>query len=216
LREGLLAGVSVLVASAGEERAHGALAPAVLDACGALGARITSCEILTEKDHRPVDEEELAQVFARALGEERELDLVAVDVAGVFAAAQASGPDEQAALRVCMQASWAATRAAANVAFLKRQPPAGRIVYLAPHAGAGAHARAVGAGLENLARTLSIEWARNQITTVAILPGARSTGVPAEGTRELASVAREAAALTAYLASPAGAYFSGCALELGG
>jgi NAD(P)-dependent dehydrogenase (short-subunit alcohol dehydrogenase family) len=210
LREGLLAGVSVLVAGAGEERAHGALAPAVLDACGALGARIASCEILTEEDHQPVDEDELAQVFVDALGEDCVLDLMAVDAAGVFAAAQASGPDEQAALRVCMQASWAATHAAANVAFLKREPPAGRIVYLAPHARAGAQARAVGAGLENLARTLSIEWARHQITTVAILAGARQA---MEGA---ASLAREAAALTAYLASPAGAYFSGCALELGG
>jgi NAD(P)-dependent dehydrogenase (short-subunit alcohol dehydrogenase family) len=206
----LLVGVSVLVAGAGEERGHGALAPAVLDACGALGAQIASCEILTEGDHQPVEEEKLAQVFAGALGEEPALDLLAVDAAGVFAAAQAHEEDEQAALGVCMAACWGATRAAANVGFLAREPPAGRIVYLAPHARAGSLAPAVGAGLENLARTLSIEWARHQITPVAILPGA------GQATEGAASLAREAAALTAYLASPAGAYFSGCALELGG
>src|ERR671934_252664 len=47
------------------------------------------------------------------------------------------------------------------------------------------------AGLENLARTLSIEWARHAVTTVAIAPGASTS-------------AGELAALVAYLASPAG------------
>ena len=78
----------------------------------------------------------------------------------------------------------------------------GRIVYIAPRSDAGEHADAACAGLENLARTLSIEWARHGITAVAIAPG-------------LASAA-EIAALTAYLASPAGAYFSGCLLDLRG
>ena len=53
------------------------------------------------------------------------------------------------------------------------------------------------------ARTLSIEWARYGITVVAVAPGA-------ETTRE------EVAALCAWLASPAGAYFSGCLLDLAG
>ena len=64
------------------------------------------------------------------------------------------------------------------------------------------HADAACAGLENLARTLSIEWARHGITPVTIAPGASAMG--------------EAAALVAYLASPAGAYFSGCLLDLPG
>ncbi len=82
-------------------------------------------------------------------------------------------------------------------------PKAGRIVYLAPAPDAGAPAPAACAGLENLARTLSIEWARHGITTVTVAPGVRTT-------------AGEVAALTAYLASPAGAYFSGCLLDLRG
>ena len=65
------------------------------------------------------------------------------------------------------------------------------------------HARAARAGLENLARTLSIEWSRFAVTPVAIAPGARTQ--PAE-----------IAKLCAYLASPAGAYFSGCLLDLRG
>src|SRR5207245_2178300 len=77
----------------------------------------------------------------------------------------------------------------------------GRIVLLAPRPGAGPHAEAATAGIENLARTLSIEWARHSITAVAVAPGARTP-------------AGELAAVTAYLLSPAGAYFSGCLLDL--
>ena len=94
------------------------------------------------------------------------------------------------------------TRAVVNVAFLPREE-GGRIVYLAPRPLSGAHAGAARAGLENLARTLSIEWARHAITAVAIAPGDRTTD-------------DVLAALTAYLASPAGGYFSGCLLDLRG
>ena len=79
----------------------------------------------------------------------------------------------------------------------------GRIVYIAPSPQDGAHAEAARAGLENLSRTLSIEWARHQTTTVTIAPGDETA-------------AQEVAALVAYLASPAGAYFSGCLLDLRG
>jgi NAD(P)-dependent dehydrogenase (short-subunit alcohol dehydrogenase family) len=75
------------------------------------------------------------------------------------------------------------------------------IVLLAPPPG-DAHAEAARAGLENLARTLSIEWARLGIRPVAIHPGtATPTG--------------EVAELAAFLASPAGAYYSGCRFDLG-
>ena len=60
----------------------------------------------------------------------------------------------------------------------------------------------VQAALENLARTLSIEWARYGITPTAILPGAATTD-------------DEVAELIAFLASPAGDYYSGCAFSLG-
>jgi NAD(P)-dependent dehydrogenase (short-subunit alcohol dehydrogenase family) len=75
------------------------------------------------------------------------------------------------------------------------------IVLIAPPPG-GAHAEAARAGLENMARTLSIEWARRGIRPVAITPG--TTTSPAE-----------IAELVAFLASPAGAYYSGCRFDLG-
>jgi NAD(P)-dependent dehydrogenase (short-subunit alcohol dehydrogenase family) len=75
------------------------------------------------------------------------------------------------------------------------------IVLIAPPPG-DPHAEAARAGLENMARTLSIEWARRAIRPVAIARG--KTTSPAE-----------IAELVAYLASPAGAYYSGCRFDLG-
>jgi hypothetical protein len=80
-------------------------------------------------------------------------------------------------------------------------PDGGLVVLLAPRPG-DAHREAARSGLENLARTLSIEWARFGVRPVAILPGS-------------ATEAAEVAELVAYLASPAGAYYSGCAFTLG-
>jgi len=95
-----------------------------------------------------------------------------------------------------LDAAWDAIRAHAL--------PPGRtgrlIVLIAPPPG-DAHAEATRAGLENLARTLSIEWARYGTRPVAILPD-RDTGDD------------ELAELVAFLASRAGAYYSGCAFTL--
>jgi NAD(P)-dependent dehydrogenase (short-subunit alcohol dehydrogenase family) len=145
------------------------------------------------------------------------IDLLVVDGAGLFAraAARGGGADDggageggaRVALRACLDATWNVTRAVVSLAFLPGER-GGRIVYLAPAPEAdrseiGEHADAARAGLENLARTLSIEWARHAITIVTVAPGEETP-------------AGEVAALTAYLASPAGAYFSGCLLDLRG
>jgi NAD(P)-dependent dehydrogenase (short-subunit alcohol dehydrogenase family) len=80
-------------------------------------------------------------------------------------------------------------------------PGTGQVVLVAPVEGAGRHAGAARAGLENLARTLSTEWARHGVSTVALLPG------PATTEAALAD-------LVGWLASPAGAYVSGTALTV--
>lgn len=178
---------------------EGMLGAAVSDVCAALGARVSSC--------RPEAAEEAAldAAVVAVMGETGGIDLLAVDGAGLFAHALSQGGGGHVALRACMDAAWNATRAVINGAFLPvdRSPPARRVIYLAPAADAGEYAPAACAGLENLARTLSIEWARHGITTVTIAPGVETS-------------AGEVAALTAYLASPAGAYFSGCLLDLRG
>ena len=90
-------------------------------------------------------------------------------------------------------------RATVNASFLGAG--SGKIVLVAPRPGAGEHAEALRAGVENLARTTSIEWARYAITPTAVLPG------PQTADAELAEV-------VAYLVSPAGDYFAGCVLAL--
>ena len=137
-----------------------------------------------------------AEVCELGGAEEWAVDVLVVDGGDLFAAGGLDG---------CLEDAWTATHTVANQAFLSGEGRGrgGRIVYLAPPPSAGEHADAARAGLENLARTLSIEWARHRITTVTIALG--DTTTPGE-----------AAALTAYLASPAGAYFSGCQLDMRG
>lgn len=106
------------------------------------------------------------------------------------------------ALRATLDLAWITVRAVANAAFIP-DARGGKVTLIAPRPGDGDVAAAgVRAAAENLARTLSIEWARHGITTVAIAPGA--------GTAE-----EEIEALVAFLASPAGDYWSGCRLSLG-
>jgi NAD(P)-dependent dehydrogenase (short-subunit alcohol dehydrogenase family) len=212
LRPGLLAGVSVLLAGA-EQAADPdvRLVPSVRDACVELGAAVWDCRPLADASPA-VEEAAIEQEVDRVLAEAASIEQLVVDCAGLFAAAAAAAAAARsddaadgggrAALVTCLDATWNVTRAVVNRAFLARER-AGRIVFLAPAVDAGEHADSATAGLENLARTLSVEWARHMITTVTVAPGKDTP-------------AGEVAALTAYLASPAGAYFSGCLLDLRG
>ena len=86
------------------------------------------------------------------------IDMLVVDGAGLHdqlaAVTDADGAVARGALLAGMEAGWSITRAVAGRAFIERERP-GRILYIAPRPGAGAHAEAMRAGLENLARTLS-------------------------------------------------------------
>lgn len=211
LRPGLLEQVSILLARA---------APAAADSVGAdlgaafagLGARVWPCELSAElaaEGQQDATEHAAADAATQALAHAGVIGLLAVDAASVFSRAygdsrpgdqhDGDGDGARDALAACLDASWNVSRVIAERAFLP-DSRGGRIVYIAPRSEAGGHADAACAGLENLARTLSIEWARHGVTAVAIAPGVAS--------------AAEIAALTAYLASPAGAYFSGCLLDL--
>jgi NAD(P)-dependent dehydrogenase (short-subunit alcohol dehydrogenase family) len=206
LRPGLLEGVSVLHAGAATAVGDSPAAP-VHAACAELGADVWGWEEICEGP-LPVDEAAADEAVGRILAESGGIELLVLDAAALFAAALSSGrasdapAEARTALRTCLEQAWNVTRAVVNLAFLPGGR-GGRIVYLAPAGAGGEHADAARAGLENLARTLSVEWARHSITVVTIAPG-------------LASTAGELAALTAYLASPAGAYFSGCLLDLRG
>ena len=184
LRPGLLDGLRVVLAGPVRDELGGALA--------ALGA-----------ETRPLDAElgDEAAVEAAATAVAQDAHAVVVDAAARFAAT-ADGGDELAALRTATDGAWTATRSVANTAWIGPAAPGGKVVLVAPAPDAGPHAAAARAALENLARTLSIEWSRYGIRITTITPG-RATGVA------------EVAALAAYLVSPAGDYFTGCRLNLG-
>jgi NAD(P)-dependent dehydrogenase (short-subunit alcohol dehydrogenase family) len=75
-------------------------------------------------------------------------------------------------------------------------------VLIGPRPAVASFAAPARAALENLARTLSVEWARYGITSAAIAPGARTSD-------------DDLAELVCFLVSVAGDYFSGCLFELG-
>jgi NAD(P)-dependent dehydrogenase (short-subunit alcohol dehydrogenase family) len=197
LRPGLLRGTSVLLAGgAGDSAPEGSVREAVRGALQELGALVRPCEVITGAE--AVAEGDIEAAVSAALTDGARIGMLVLDGAGVFAAADGG----RVGLRVCLESAWSVTRALVNAAFIPGGE-GGRIVYIAPPPRAGAHADAARAGLENLARTLSVEWARHGITAVTIAPGD-------------ASSPSQLAALTAYLASEAGAYFSGCLLDLAG
>jgi NAD(P)-dependent dehydrogenase (short-subunit alcohol dehydrogenase family) len=106
----------------------------------------------------------------------------------------------QAGVSPALERAWICARAVATEALIPGGA-GGRLIFVAPADGVPL-AEAGRAGLENLARTLGVEWARHSVTAVALCPGA------ATGPDELL-------ALTAYLLSEAGGYFSGCRFDLG-
>jgi hypothetical protein len=171
-------------------RGEGSFAVSVREVCAALGAAATACALPLDAQ-ADGQEQRIEAAVAAAVGE-RVLDVLVLDGGALFA---------RAGLVDALQAVWNATRAVAQRSFIAGE--GGRLLLIAPPPSAGEHARAAAAGLENLARTLSIEWARYAVTAVAIAPGGDTT-------------AGEVGALAAYLASPAGAYFSGCLIDLRG
>ncbi|MFL5862389.1 MAG: hypothetical protein ACJ780_16725 [Solirubrobacteraceae bacterium] len=151
-----------------------------------LGARVDDLD-----DAVLADEADAAE-WAR---QQAPLHALLMDAAGSFGS---GGPD---GLRRALEGAWRAARAVAAGALIATPDP-GRLLLIAPRSDAGPHASAARAALENLARTLSVEWARYGITAVAITPG-------------LATTAAELAELTCFLVSRAGGYFSGCVFDLG-
>jgi NAD(P)-dependent dehydrogenase (short-subunit alcohol dehydrogenase family) len=174
----------------------------------AASERVLKADLLGERTIalaggvRPAVETLLRGLGARTVTLEQARGAVHARVhALVYDAAASFGQGGADALRAAVDDGWSAVHALATATFI----PSGAgvaIVLVAPRPEQGAYATAVQAGLENLARTLSIEWARFGITTTAISPGPSTTD-------------EAIATLVAFLVSPAGGYFSGCRFELG-
>lgn len=156
------------------------------------GLATASATAVAWGDAELADEASSEAAAADALARHGRLDALVYDGAHAFA---------QGGLRHTLDTGWLAVRAVAVSAFIP-EARGGAVALLAPGPGAGVHAEAARAGLENMARTLSIEWARFGVRPVAITPGAATTS-------------EELGALLVYLLSPAGDYFSGCRLSLG-
>lgn len=116
-----------------------------------------------------------------------------VIVCGTAAALRSGG------LEAAVAGAWTAARAVVRAHLTGA---GGLVLLIAPRPRDGERAHAAAAALENLARTTSVEWARLGVRVVAVRPGDATT--PAA-----------LAELVAFLASPAGAYYSGCVFELG-
>ena len=179
-RPGLLDDRRVAIAGGGPR------ADAVCERLVSLGAQVDNL------DGDMLAGEDDAAGWAR---ERAPLHALVVEAGATFGA---GGPD---GLRVALEHGWRAARAVATGALIATGGP-GRVLLIAPGPDAGPHAGAARAALENLARTLSVEWARYSITTVAITPGAATSDA-------------EVAELVCFLVSEAGGYFSGCRFALG-
>jgi hypothetical protein len=148
---------------------------AIRDSLASMGARIETLEV----DSLPEDEERVGD-WARVRAP---LHAVVYDVR----------PEVAAGLSRALESTWVAVREVAVGALIPGEAP-GKVVMIAPPEDA------VCAGLENLARTLSVEWARYGITTVTVALGARVDEA-------------ELAELVSFLCSRGGEYLSGCRLD---
>lgn len=180
LRDELLAGRAVVLAGGSSNALRGELER--------LGARV---ELMPDDEGLGEDEERVGE-WARARSP---LHAVVYDARPRF------GSGGEQALGAALEQAWVSVREVSAGALIAEEGPR-KIVLVGPPPDAGQLADAARAALENLARTLSIEWARFGVTAVMVAPG------PTSGEDELAE-------LVCFLVSPAGEYLSGCRLELG-
>ena len=176
LRDDLLSGAAIAIA--------GDVGAVVRGRLEQLGAQLERFDDALDED--------AAEAWARG---RPSLRAVVYDAAPAFGAGSADG------LLVTVERGWIPIRAVVNGSLIPAGQ-GGKVVLLAPPVTAGPHAEAARGALENVARTLSVEWARYGIAVTAIAPGA-------------ATAEEEIAELVAFLVSPAGDYFSGCRFELG-
>jgi citronellol/citronellal dehydrogenase len=133
-------------------------------------------------------------------------------------------------VRLNLEGTWLMTHVVATRAMIPAGGGKVLNVTLSPHHGLPgmAHSAAARAAVENMTRTLSIEWSRFQIKLVALAAGHFATEVLSKYPRPVyENVAKtvplgrlgrpeEHAWLVAYLASPAGDYHSGAVITLDG
>jgi citronellol/citronellal dehydrogenase len=179
------------------------------------------------------DAEAVDTLFDGVLERHGRVDVLVNNAGGQFLSpAEAITPKGfRTVMELNVQGTWQMTHAAATKAFIPQN--AGKVVSvtLSPHNGMPGmvHSGAARAAVENMMRTLAIEWARFDIKLCAIAAGQFDTEVirtkyPKEVSENVArtiplqrlGTPDEMAWMIAYLASPAGDFLSGCVITIDG
>jgi len=179
------------------------------------------------------DEDSVGPFFDVVLERHERLDVLVNNAGGQFLSpAEAITPKGfRTVIDLNVQGTWLMTHAAATKAFIPQGGGKVLSVTLSPHNGMPGmvHSGAARAAVENMMRTLAVEWARFGIKTCALAAGQFATETlltkyPQVVVDNLersipigrAGRAEEFAWLVAYLASPAGDFFSGTTITIDG
>jgi citronellol/citronellal dehydrogenase len=179
------------------------------------------------------DEDAVSPFFDGVLERHGRLDVLVNNAGGQFLSpAEAITPKGfRTVIDLNVQGTWLMTHAAATKAFIPQGSGKVLSVTLSPHNGMPGmvHSGAARAAVENMMRTLAIEWARFGIKTCALAAGQFKTETLMTKYPEVvvdnlersipigrAGRSEEMAWLVAYLASPAGDFFSGTTITIDG
>src|SRR3954449_2984426 len=187
-------------------------------------------------EHETLDireEEPVGRFFDGLLERHGHLDVLVNNAGGQFLSpAEAISPKGfRTVIDLNILGTWLMTHAAATKAFIPQGEGKVLSVTLSPHNGMPGmvHSGAARAAVENMMKTLSVEWARFGNKTCAVsarqfvVEGLRTKypkpvveNVPRTVPVQRLGTADEMAWLIAYLASPAGDFFSGCVITIDG
>ena len=179
------------------------------------------------------DEDAVDGLFDGALERHGRVDVLVNNAGGQFMSpAEAITPKGfRTVIELNVMGTWHMTHAAATKAFIPQGGGKVISVTLSPHNGMPGmvHSGAARAAVENMMRTLSIEWARHGVKLCAIAAGQFGTEtmrtkypkVVVDNVAQTIPLGRlgteeEWAWLVAYLASPAGDFFSGTTITMDG
>jgi citronellol/citronellal dehydrogenase len=179
------------------------------------------------------DDAAVEALFDGVLERHGRLDVLVNNAGGQFLGpAEAISPKGfRTVIELNVLGTWLMTHAAATKAFIPQGGGKVLSVTLSPHNGMPGmvHSGAARAAVENMMRTLSVEWARFGIRTCALAAGQFGTetmrtkyppevvaAVPKTIPLQRLGTEEEWAWLIAYLASPAGDFFSGTTITMDG
>jgi citronellol/citronellal dehydrogenase len=179
------------------------------------------------------EEEPVGRFYDGLLERHGRLDILVNNAGGQFLSpAEAISPKGfKTVIDLNVMGTWLMTHAAATKAFIPQGGGKVLSVTLSPHNGMPGmvHSGAARAAVENMMRTLAVEWARFGIKTCALAAGQFATEtlltkypqVVVDNLERSIPIGRagrseEMAWLVAYLASPAGDFFSGTTITIDG